>query len=115
MKIEDLRKDLENEDILYKGYCHDCKKPVEVSITLNKKGEIEIEGGAVYKVKQQYSQVGIFFKCDACFKENRILEDYKECETYSRAIGYLRPTNQWNKGKKAEFKMRKVFTNTKGK
>jgi len=32
-----------------------------------------------------------------------------ECEVYSRVVGYLRPTNQWNKGKREEFKLRKSF------
>jgi len=31
------------------------------------------------------------------------------CEIYSRVVGYLRPINQWNTGKKEEFKMRKLF------
>jgi ribonucleoside-triphosphate reductase len=31
------------------------------------------------------------------------------CEVYSRVVGYLRPVKQWNKGKQAEFKIRKVF------
>ncbi len=31
----------------------------------------------------------------------------QKCEIYSRVVGYLRPINQWNKGKKVEFKMRK--------
>jgi len=30
-------------------------------------------------------------------------------EVYSRVVGYLRPVQQWNKGKKAEFKLRKTF------
>lgn len=29
------------------------------------------------------------------------------CEIYSRVVGFLTPTNRWNKGKKAEFAMRK--------
>jgi len=33
----------------------------------------------------------------------------EDCEIYSRIVGYLRPVNQWNKGKKEEFKIRKVF------
>lgn len=115
MKIEDLRTDLKKGDILYTGYCHDCGKPVEVSITVNKKGEIKIAGGAIYRVKQQYNQVDLFFKCDTCFAKNHILEDYKDCEVYSRVVGYLRPVNQWNKGKKDEFKMRKEFVNVEGK
>ena len=32
------------------------------------------------------------------------------CEIYSRSVGYLRPTTQWNKGKVAEFRERVVFT-----
>jgi anaerobic ribonucleoside-triphosphate reductase len=31
------------------------------------------------------------------------------CEVYSRVVGYLRPVKQWNKGKKQEFMMRRVF------
>jgi len=33
----------------------------------------------------------------------------EECEIYSRIVGYIRPVNQWNKGKQAEFKIRKTF------
>jgi len=32
-----------------------------------------------------------------------------ECEVYSRVVGYLRPVNQWNKGKQQEFTDRKTF------
>jgi len=32
-----------------------------------------------------------------------------KCEVYSRCVGYLRPVEQWNKGKQQEFKDRKVF------
>lgn len=38
--------------------------------------------------------------CDAC---------QSDCEIYSRIVGYLRPINQWNDGKRDEFNMRKVF------
>lgn len=30
-------------------------------------------------------------------------------EVYSRVVGYFRPLNQWNPGKRAEFKDRKEF------
>lgn len=29
------------------------------------------------------------------------------CEVYSRVVGYLRPVQSWNKGKKEEFALRK--------
>lgn len=32
-----------------------------------------------------------------------------ECEIYSRVVGYIRPVNYWNNGKKAEFKDRKYL------
>jgi ribonucleoside-triphosphate reductase len=33
----------------------------------------------------------------------------KDTEVYSRVVGYLRPVNQWNAGKQAEFAMRQHF------
>ncbi|MDD5698771.1 MAG: anaerobic ribonucleoside-triphosphate reductase [Victivallaceae bacterium] len=33
----------------------------------------------------------------------------RQCEVYSRVVGYFRPVADWNKGKKEEFKNRKVF------
>lgn len=32
-----------------------------------------------------------------------------DCEVYSRIVGYIRPVQQWNKGKREEFKTRKTF------
>ena len=32
-----------------------------------------------------------------------------DCEVYSRVVGYLRPVQQWNKGKKEEFYQRKTY------
>jgi len=32
------------------------------------------------------------------------------CEIYSRVVGYYRPVNQWNAGKRSEFKARKVYS-----
>jgi ribonucleoside-triphosphate reductase len=31
------------------------------------------------------------------------------CEVYSRIVGYLRPTDQWNKGKQEEFARRRTY------
>ena len=30
-------------------------------------------------------------------------------EIYSRVVGYIRPVDQWNEGKQAEFQLRKYF------
>ncbi len=32
-----------------------------------------------------------------------------KCEVFSRVVGYMRPVQNWNKGKKEEFAMRKIF------
>ncbi|MDP4176397.1 MAG: ribonucleoside triphosphate reductase, partial [Bacteroidota bacterium] len=44
---------------------------------------------------------GEHFNCPKC---------NSEAEVYSRVVGYLRPVQHWNKGKQAEFSMRKIFT-----
>ena len=31
-------------------------------------------------------------------------------ETYSRVVGYFRPVNQWNKGKKQEYSERNEYS-----
>jgi ribonucleoside-triphosphate reductase len=43
---------------------------------------------------------GEHFKCSQC---------KKECEVYSRVVGYIRPIQQWNAGKQEEFKNRKEY------
>jgi ribonucleoside-triphosphate reductase len=42
-------------------------------------------------------------------KENELENKRTKCEVYSRVVGYLRPVNQWNKGKQQEFSDRKMF------
>lgn len=38
-----------------------------------------------------------------------------KCEVYSRIVGYLRPIQNWNKGKKREWKDRRAYdVNTRG-
>jgi ribonucleoside-triphosphate reductase len=39
-------------------------------------------------------------KCERCGEA---------CEVYSRIVGYLRPVDQWNDGKQAEFLLRKTY------
>ena len=45
---------------------------------------------------------GEHFTCPKCVVPTK-------CEVYSRVVGYLRPVQQWNKGKAREFEERKVF------
>ncbi|WP_428898540.1 Anaerobic ribonucleoside-triphosphate reductase [Parelusimicrobium proximum] len=45
----------------------------------------------------------------AALKEQKAAVTGSKCEVYSRACGYLRPTQNWNKGKREEFAMRKMY------
>jgi ribonucleoside-triphosphate reductase len=51
-----------------------------------------------------------------CPNHGYISGEHKQCplcgansEVYSRVVGYLRPVDQWNDGKQAEFSIRKTF------
>jgi len=48
---------------------------------------------------------GEYFECPKC-KEN---SKETKCEVYARIVGYLRPVQQWNNGKVAEYKDRLLF------
>lgn len=84
-----------------KNYCHDCKKEIEI------KGE-EIINGVALIYKNGDEKVTIL-KCNECYKKNPKLTNFRKCEVYSRIVGYLRPVQQWNQGKKQEFAERKMF------
>jgi ribonucleoside-triphosphate reductase (formate) len=43
--------------------------------------------------------------CPTCQTQQKT----QECEIYSRVVGYIRPVNQWNKGKQQEFRDRTTF------
>lgn len=42
-------------------------------------------------------------------EKQQCAECHSRCEIYSRVVGFLRPVEQWNDGKKAEFAMRKQY------
>lgn len=45
---------------------------------------------------------GEHYTCPKCVVKQK-------CEVYSRVVGYIRPVQQWNEGKQAEFEDRKEF------
>ena len=81
--------------------CHDCGKEIKIE---NK----ELKNGVILLYKDGDKNIEIF-KCNDCFKKNSALTNYKDCEVYSRIVGYLRPVQQWHIGKEQEFKDRKNF------
>jgi len=84
-----------------KYYCHDCKREIEI------RGE-EIKNGALLCYDDNGEKIKIL-KCSKCYQNNLSLSNYKECEVYSRIVGYYRPIKQWNEGKRHEYKERKEY------
>lgn len=87
------------EDI--KNFCYDCKEDIEVENNSIKNGVFLIYDDCGEKIK--------VMKCKNCYDKNKALGNFKKCEVYSRVVGYLRPVEQWNTGKKQEFGERKEF------
>lgn len=81
--------------------CYDCHKKIEIDGN-------EIKNGFLLVYKHQGQDIKVF-KCRECFDKFQGLRNYQECEVYSRVVGYLRPVQQWNDGKKREFKERKEY------
>jgi anaerobic ribonucleoside-triphosphate reductase len=73
--------------------CHDCRKTLE-------KGDEYV----LYEVVSDK-----FIKCKKCYKKDPVLKNFKRAEVYSRVVGYIRPVEQWNNGKQAEYSDRKEF------
>jgi hypothetical protein len=104
--IEELFEEYQKPELEFNGTCHDCKVTVKILVTSGEEGNLNVEGGSLYKIN------GIekpFLRCDCCFGKDPALRDYQPCEVYTRVVGYLRPVQQFNIGKKEEFKARKTF------
>jgi len=91
-------KNMENQ----KQFCHDCGKEMELS------GE-EIKNGVFLTYENGGEKIHVF-KCNDCYDVNKSLTNYQPCEVYSRVVGYIRPVQQWHKGKKQEYSEREVFS-----
>ncbi len=81
---------MKNEKIV----CHDCGKVLKHNEEFM---AYEFEGRS-------------YAKCKACHQTDPMLRNVRKTEVYSRVVGYIRPVEQWNKGKKTEFGDRQVFS-----
>jgi len=84
---------MDNNDIKLtkeQAVCHDCGKKL-------KNGDKCM----LYNTGEE-----AFVKCVKCHKADPLLRNYQDCEVYSRIVGYIRPVQQWNKGKREEFQDR---------
>ena len=84
-----------------KNKCHDCQKEIEFS-------RDKILNGLQLSYDNGEEKLTVF-KCKECYNKNPGLANFQSCEVYSRIVGYLRPVNQWNRGKQQEFTDRKTF------
>ena len=73
--------------------CHDCSRDLERD----------------EEYMEYSSDIADFVKCRKCHEEDPLLRDYQPAECYSRVVGYYRPVEQFNAGKKAEFADRVDF------
>lgn len=81
--------------------CHDCGTDMKINEEL-------IENGVYLKYENGESVISAF-KCKECFEKSPALTNFQPCEVYSRVVGYIRPVQQWHKGKRQEFGERKEF------
>jgi len=84
-----------------KQYCYDCKKEIKIE------GK-DIKNGVLLEYEDKDEKIKIL-KCNECFEKNPALTNFRECEVYSRIVGYIRPVKQWHIGKRQEFKDRKEY------
>lgn len=81
--------------------CHDCGQEIKVN------GDL-IENG-VYLSYDNSGEIIKVFKCNDCYAKSPALANFQDCEVYSRVVGYIRPVQQWHKGKKQEYGERKEY------
>ena len=101
-ELVEIFREAMSSEIAFKGFCHDCKKPVMVLADL--KDKIVISGGAVYNAGKPEKK--LYLKCEECYNRDPTLRKFQPTEVYSRVVGYLRPVKQWNVGKVSEFEQR---------
>jgi len=81
--------------------CHDCGKAIAVKNNKLIRAKILVFDNNGQKIE--------IAKCADCYKKNKTLTNFQSCEVYSRIVGYMRPVQQWNEGKKMEYNMRKEY------
>ncbi len=81
--------------------CFDCDCLINIK-------DDEIENGALLAYSENGEDMFVF-KCDSCHQEKEGLDNYRECEVYTRIVGYLRPVKQYNPGKQQEYIERKEY------
>jgi len=89
------------QNVKENNICHDCSKKIDLEHS-------EIKNGVLLAYNYKGEKINVF-KCNECFNKNKALNKFQKCEVYSRVVGYIRPVEQWHKGKKQEYGERKEF------
>jgi transcription elongation factor Elf1 len=91
--------------------CHDCGAAVRVTAARDDQGVVLTprDGAAGYYPQLNSGEKEYFVKCALCYQAQPRLTRFNPTEVYTRIVGYYRPVNQWNRGKKEEYRHRKLF------
>jgi hypothetical protein len=102
-RIEKLFIRYKTNKLGFRGLCYDCNKQVTIKADVDDDGKLTIQGGALYFTNWG----GTLMKCDECFNKDKKV--HRKIDVYSRIVGYMRPVDNWNIGKQAEWKRRKTI------
>ncbi len=94
----------------FTGKCQDCQEPVSVVIFASDRDNPEGNGGMIVGHDDLEPPM---FKCSKCLDRDGNMISFTRPEIFTRVCGYLRPVKGFNPGKKAEWKDRTFYDNTK--
>lgn len=100
-QLANLKNKMETNNI-----CRDCGAELKVE-------NEEIQNGVFLVYDNAGEKINIL-KCNDCYAKNQALTNFQECEVYSRVVGYIRPVQQWHKGKKQEYNEREEYAMPEG-
>ena len=94
----------------FSGRCHDCGCAVNASIDLAHDG-FAVTGGAIYWPAGERDENGprFYLKCGQCHAREPQIFNWRPCEVYDRVVGYYRPIENMNDGKRAEVGARRRY------
>lgn len=88
-------------------HCDKCNKEIQ-EVDLG--NGLELLDAKCLKFKDESGEY-LVVRCDQCYAKDTSLTNYKKTEVFSRVCGYMRPVNQWHKGKQQEYSDRVIFKN----
>lgn len=110
--MEDLMEILKSEssvDLCFE--CHDCGDPVKVTAEKDKDAVVfkPQDGARGCSPEMNTRETAYFVKCAKCHEKDPVIRNYNPTEVYTRVVGYYRPVDAFNMGKKSEYADRKIF------